>query len=116
MSKIDFINEIAKRKANVNGWMPCRWELIDNVTIVTGGVPIGKRRDGRPKWGPEKSLTRVAVTDEEVREDESRYEAATGNCADCGGSGKEIAAISVAHGVSYRNCGRCNGAGKAVAA
>jgi len=41
------------------------------------------------------------------------WEAETGNCFRCGGSGQESFGWSKAEGRLYRQCSRCGGTGKA---
>ena len=108
-----FITEIAIKKSGIDGWLPCIWEMLDDqISKVSGGVPIGKRKDGRPKWGPKKSLTVVYVLETEIDAARLAYESLTRNCSFCEGSGKEIWSWSIDGTNKYRDCRKCKGTGK----
>lgn len=110
---MNFIDVVAKRKAKTEGWLPCIYEFIgDDAFLIFGGVPIGNRKNGRPKWGPRKSLDRVIVTNYEIEFEEKSYERDTGKCSKCLGEGKTVASISVNQPTTYRPCSKCGGTGK----
>ncbi len=110
------IEQIAIRKAKVTGWLPCIFEWItDDTMLVKGGVPIGAK-NGRPRWGPKKSLTTVAISKRDIADEEERFEKETGKCAACEGKGEVVYSFSVTEGTKYRQCDKCKGSGKAAGA
>jgi len=113
MSAATFRNAIAIEKSGIEGWVPFRYELIGkNDTIMTGGVPRVLTRGpnkGERRWdGPR---TQVAVTQVEIDAAMARYEAETGNCAECEGTKQTVAGWSASEGTRYRECVRCHGTG-----
>ena len=82
-----------------------------------GAVPIGTisrgPRKGQPKWPPQREWWDVVITIEEVQETRLQWEAETGICSHCGGSGQQVKSISVTKGASYRTCSGCHGTGRA---
>ena len=108
------IFEAAEDKVGIEGWKAFRWEDCDGDGILTGCVPNGVYRSGprkgRPRFlGPDR---RVIVTKAELDERATRYEADTGNCWNCKGSGQECYGWKQGEGNIYRTCGRCGGSGK----
>lgn len=85
----------------------CKWEALDDgSSCVTLGwrTPTG--------WeGPFKTCV---VTEAELVQERADYEARTSLCRQCGGSGQQVASVSVVHGVSYKDCTRCRGKGDAT--
>lgn len=112
MAEIRFIDDIAKRKMT-EGWIPYRWERVGGGVIVTGGVPIGKKKDGRPRFGPKRTDTSVIVSDEAIKAEEEKYVADTGNCVRCLGKGEIMWRWSIGEGKEFRPCRDCVGTGKA---
>lgn len=115
---IDHMNTVAKRKVGgAEGWRYCRWERIgDGMNfIVEGGVPrllkSGPRK-GEQTWR-DVPTQKTVVTGEEMDAEHARYEADTGNCGDCGGTGEEFASWKAGEGTKMKTCGRCAGTGKA---
>jgi hypothetical protein len=110
-----FRDAIAIEKAGIEGWKPFRYEMIGTTdTIMTGGVPRVLTRGpnkGRLKW--DRPYSQVAVTKAEIDIVMARYEAETGNCAECEGSRRAVAGWSATEGTKYRTCGKCRGTGKA---
>jgi hypothetical protein len=84
---------------------------------LTGAVPLGTisrgPRKGRPKWPPLVPWRAVLISAEQVAKTRRQWEAETGLCSHCGGSGQQLNGVSVAEGPWYRTCGGCGGAGKA---
>ena len=84
---------------------------------VTGAVPVGfysqGPRKGRPKWPINKDCQIFQFTPAQLDEVFFAWEAQTGDCFKCGGSGQESFGWSKAEGKRYRQCSRCGGTGKA---
>jgi hypothetical protein len=99
------LDNVARRK--VNG--PEGSDLV-----VSGGVPrllkAGPRK-GKPTWR-DVPTQRAVVTRAELDAEKARYEADTGKCSECMGTGKVLASWSAAEGVKYRPCKRCDGTGE----
>lgn len=116
----NFLNRVARRKLGVSdAWELFAWERIGDTDdlLVTGGIPRLLKsglRKGRKTWDG-KGQT-VAVTRSEVKAEFLTYEAESGNCHNCGGSGQEWATWSAASGNEYQQCRVCDGTGKAGAA
>src|SRR5258708_36492045 len=104
MSKSSFARAIAIEKSGIAGWTPFRWEALGNDDmLITGGVARILTRGpnkGRERWHGQG--TRVVVLRAELDAAMAKYEAETGNCAECEGSGKTTAGWSVAEGTKYR--------------
>lgn len=109
----NFMVEIAKRKAKTDGWEPCIFETVSDDTFrILGGVPIGRQKGGRPRWGPKKSLTCVYVNDAEIKAEEDRYESETGKCSICQGKGTQFQSWNINTGIKYCECFKCKGSGE----
>lgn len=111
------LDEVARCKVNgPEGWAVFAWERIGdgNDLVVTGGVPrllkAGPRK-GKPTWR-DVPTQKAVVTGAEIEAEKARYEADTGKCSDCMGSGQVFASWSQAEGKKYRACGRCGGTGE----
>ena len=110
----DFM-KAAEAKVGIEGWEAYRWEDCDGDSIVTGDVPDGVYRSGprkgRPRFkGPGR---RVIITRSDMWAVATAYEAETGKCWDCKGTGQTWAGWSKAEGTHYRECQRCGGTGEA---
>jgi hypothetical protein len=106
--------DLAKSKAGIEGWKACCWERAGDDSIVTGSVPVGTYRSG-PRKGRLKFVgpfTKVVVTRSELESAAIAYEATTGLCWDCKGSGRVVVGWSKAEGSRYQSCDRCGGSGK----
>ena len=109
------IERIAKRKLSApDGWEVCGWERVGaDGLIVQGGVPrllkSGKNK-GRRTFR-DSAISRVVLTDAEIKEEKARFSQETGKCAECEGSGQEWAGWSAAEGNRYRTCRACDGSG-----
>lgn len=118
----DLRTEIAKARVGDPKWEPCIWRAVGDrdkggAVIISGGEPrmmTRGPRKGQPSWAhiPKDHLVDVVVTEAELRAAELKYEADTGNCLNCGGSGQEVASAGVG-GTQYRQCYRCKGSGEA---
>ena len=107
----------AERKAGVAGW---KWFKVETVGdgrepafLVEGGIPrilqAGKRK-GKETWKGQPT-SRVVVTYEEREAEAARYEATTGKCRQCAGSGQQLIGSHVTQGNTYGTCRRCAGKG-----
>lgn len=101
----------AARKIGIEGWKPCIFEMVEGGMLITGGIP--KDVNGKKKWPPVKQMDRLILTREEVDAEELRYEAETGNCHVCYGSGQQATGWNRETGVRTRECPKCNGIGRA---
>lgn len=97
-------------------WKAFQWEVVDHKNIETsairvrGSVPIGTRRDGRPRWGKVSDADSAFIYREDVEAAKQEYERESGKCADCIG-GLYCCGASVDLGFKYRPCSRCDGKG-----
>lgn len=110
------IMDIAARKRGVEGWVPYKWQVAGNDSIVTGAVPkrtISKgKRKGRPDFtGSTRDV--VVVTQAEVEQAAADYER-DGKCWNCKGTGQVQVGWSVETGAMHDVCARCGGTGKAT--
>lgn len=115
---IDHMNAVARRKVNgPEGWEYFKWERVGEGAdfIVEGAVPrllkSGPRK-GQKTWKGCPSQKTV-VTGAEIDDEHARYEAATGNCGTCGGTGEVFASWRHDEGVTMKPGKRCDGEGKA---
>ena len=82
-------DKAAQRKVGIDGWEPCIFERIEGGMLITGGIPaIGK--NGKKKWPAKRLMQRVVLVEQDVVDEELRYEAETGNCYICYGTGKQV--------------------------
>lgn len=106
---------VANRKlGDVPGFKWHTWECIGPDAIqFTGAVVVGTiekgPREGRPKFS--KDTRCVVVTESEEITEYLRYEAETGKCGDCRGSGQVFASWHHIDGARYRECRKCHGSG-----
>lgn len=111
--------ELAAKKVAVEGWQGYVWEAMEGWHLITGEVPDGVYTRGPKKGKPRfrspgsQHKKKVVVSDTELQQAAAAYEAETGKCWDCKGSGQEWASWSAAEGTKYRTCKRCGGDGKA---
>ncbi len=93
-------------------------EFTDRIA-VSGAVPIGfvarGPSKGLPKYPPAGQCDRVVITQGEVAAERAAWEAATGKCAECAGTGQAWAGWSRDHGTRYRDCAKCQASGKSAA-
>lgn len=113
-----FIDRVARKKLNApESWTHFRWQCVGktNDLLVTGGIPrllkSGPRK-GKKTW--DGAGETVSITDAELAADYLVYEAETGNCHKCGGSGQEWIGWSATDGNKYQSCKSCAGTGKAT--
>lgn len=109
------IMEVAEKKRGVDGWKSVVWHASWNGFLVEGCIPDGVYsrgpRKGRPRFN--KPYDKVVVTSAEMDEAAQSYEAVTGKCWDCKGTGQVWNGWSKADGSKYRQCLRCDGSGEA---
>lgn len=116
--------EAAREKYNLSDdWEWFKLEAIGPVkgpraTMIIGAVAPLKTRGkykGYHDWKRRDKTTeiRCIVTEAEHTAFCLRYEAKTGNCHYCRGTGQEWAGWSAQEGDRYRICHRCKGDGKA---
>jgi hypothetical protein len=108
-----FHEDIVRRKLKVPPeWQWYKVERIDpDATLMEGGVPrllTRGPRKGKPTWKGCK-LERCIVTDVEVAAEQKSYEATTGSCHRCLGTGEVLHGWSKYEGSKYRPCPRCKG-------
>ena len=109
---IDHVESAARRKLKASdGWKGHTFECVGVDYIVTGSVPVGKKRSGMPKWdGPgEKIIVTRAEADAEVK----RYEQETNNCSTCMGKKEVLSRWSKAKGIEMKPCEACGATGLA---
>lgn len=114
----DFRLLVARKHAKAGeDWHWCRMEFIDNGphagSLIEGAVP-NIAPDGSRRWVGVR-LEQIFVLESEVRAAELVYEAETGNCHACAGSGMRNTGWSSEHGNTFGPCKRCDRTGKAVA-
>lgn len=117
---IDFMSAAAFRKlGETSDWRVYKWEKVDYKSetpdfIVEGGVPrllkSGPRK-GQPTFR-DCVGRRTVVTWAEIQKAKSDYEAETGKCCECFGTGQYCYGWSRDEGNKYRDCGRCSATGK----
>ena len=115
-----FIDRIARKKLNaLESWTHFKWQCIGKTDdlLVTGGITrilkSGPRK-GKQTWDGVGEI--VCITATELEADYLAYEAETGNCHKCGGSGQEWRGWSAIDGNKYESCHYCLGTGKATGA
>lgn len=97
-------------------WDAFEWSVVDHKHLDTsairirGAVPIGRRKDGRPKWGKISDADSVYIHKSDVEAAKEEYERTSGKCSDCI-DGLYCCGASVDMGFKYRPCSRCNGKG-----
>jgi len=113
---MNHMEAVARRKVGgADDWQYCRWERIGEGRdmIVEGGIPRTLKsgpRKGERTWRGQPTQKAV-VTGDEIDAEHARYEADTGNCGDCFGSGQVFARWSKANGIEKKTCQRCGGTG-----
>jgi hypothetical protein len=105
----------AESKVAIPGWEAFKWEVAGEDSIVEGSVSQGTYRSGPRKGQPKLARpgTKVVVTKSELQAAAVAYEAETGKCWDCKGTGQVMKRWSAAEGTSYKTCPRCKGSGEA---
>lgn len=112
------LSAIAAERNNIEGWEAYAWEVIDDTVIVKGAVPgvvmRGPNRGNR-KWPSTKhpSYRQHVITLPDAVAWVLAWEAETGRCSACDGSGREVERWSMSEPTTYRDCRRCKGSGAA---
>jgi hypothetical protein len=101
---------VATRKAGKPGWLAFAIRCVGEDAIVTGGVPVGATKKGKPKW--RKPYDEVCVTEAEFQAERRSYEQTTGKCADCEGSGQTWCGWNHVTGNRFKPCRRCDAKGE----
>ncbi|MBI6948770.1 hypothetical protein [Pseudomonas koreensis] len=114
----NWLNVVARKKLGQSEeWRWCKFEMIGDTDdcLVEGGIPrllqSGKRK-GQPTWHDSK-LTKCVVTKAEHDQAKVDYEAETGKCCKCAGSGLWLSGWGVDTGNRFKPCVRCGATGKA---
>lgn len=100
-------------------WEAFEWSVVDHENIdtsairVRGSIPIGKRKDGRPRWGKRSEADSVYIYNQDIEAAKLEYERESGKCADCI-DGQYCCGFGVGPVYKYRSCSRCNGTGRAL--
>lgn len=111
-------------------WRVCRWEALPhgrgNVKPLyfdmTGAQyePMARgKRKGTPNYRKPVAGTerRIIISVEEHDRWLLEWEARTGSCHECDGTGKEVTEMNFVTGeTKYRDCRRCDGTGKRLVA
>ena len=115
--RLDFYNLAARRKDGVPAdFVWCKWTAINDSYLLAGcAKPTAIYRSGKRKghfvWPSARDLMQIIVSDAEVLAERSRWEAETGHCSNCSGSGKRIKSSTILpdgeHQILYRKCERC---------
>ena len=114
MFSLSDIMSLAETKSGIPGWKATKWQAAGCDSIVTGSVPVGTYSRG-PRKGELKFTgprTMVVVTRAEKETAATAYEAETGHCWNCKGTGQVVRKISVTEGTTHRSCARCGGSGE----
>ena len=116
----DWMLMTAKRLNDLpDGW---KWyeldarDMPDDFFKMVGDVPIGVItrgiNKGHPKFAPKTKGRSFFLRMSQVEETKKLWEAETGKCSKCDGTGREQSGYSWKTGHSYVNCGKCDGNGK----
>lgn len=121
---MDFYNLIAAERGMPAGW---KWNLLKCVgelendgsgVLVTGAVCTaiysrGKRK-GDTNWKKRDRSTEkeLFISRNEYEKRRQKWQADTGKCVECLGSGKTLASMSIYTGKTYRPCHECKATGR----
>ena len=117
----NFYLQTAREKYGLpDAWDIYKWEAVGKDAVrVTGAVaPLitrGKRK-GSINWRNLDKATEmsVVISDSDITACKSRFEATTGLCSNCDGTGREWWGRSAVEGNHYRKCTHCDGNGNAT--
>lgn len=111
---------VARKKIGASdAWKAFEFSVVDHKNVATsairirGSIPIGKRRDGHPKWGKVSDADSVYIYQSEIDAAKLDYERETGKCAECVG-GQYCSGFGVGPVYKYRPCTRCDGKGRPI--
>lgn len=123
MSPPDFWNLIAERKRGMPvGWGWFSIKLVDSSTgaaLLKGAVctAVFQRgpQKGQKNWSKRDRSTEreLVITEAELAAMRLEWEAETGRCFVCGGSGQQFASWSATAGTKTEPCTRCRSTGRA---
>lgn len=120
---VDWYAMIAKQRGVPEGWRWNKLEVIgdlkdpDRPVLIEGAVCTitfkGGPRKGKLNWSKrDKSTARTfVVTQQQLAEAQAAWEAETGKCHRCTGSGQFAWRISTKNGTQTKACTRCSGTG-----
>ena len=113
----DWMNVVARKKlGQPDTWRYCRAEWIgDTDALIEGGITRALKsgpRKGLPTWR-DSVMTKCVVTAAELEQARLDYEAETGKCSNCAGSGQWWLGWAYDTGNQYEPCKRCKATGKA---
>jgi hypothetical protein len=121
---VDFYNLIAAERGQPAGWrwfeLKCVGELADDGSgvLVTGAVCTaiysrGKRK-GETNWTKRDRSTQreLFISRNEYEKRRMKWQADTGKCVECMGSGQRFASHSIYEGIKYKPCNKCGATGK----
>ncbi|MGU9830202.1 hypothetical protein [Pseudomonas sp. LF242] len=115
----NWLNVVARKKlGQPQEWRWCKFEMIGDThdCVVEGGIPRllqGGKRKGQPTWR-DCTITKSVVTQAEHDQAKSDYEAETGKCHECAGSGLWLSGWSSDTGNRFKPCPRCKATGQAA--
>lgn len=116
----NWLSVVARKKlAQPQEWRWCKFEAIGDTDdyVVEGGIPrllqSGKRK-GQVTWR-DCVLIKCVVTRSETDLAKVEYEAETGKCHKCAGSGLRLEGWSRDTGNYFKPCVRCSATGKSSA-
>jgi len=112
VSQWEHATTIARRKlCEAPEWTVFSLEVLDSGDFLAAGAIEAVTLGGKKKWlGKEK---RATITPAELKAEKKRYEATTGKCAECLGTGKILLRWHHIEGTTYQDCVRCKGTGEA---
>ena len=121
---VDFYNLIAAERGMPAGWkwnqLKCVGELENDGSgiLVTGAVCTavysrGKRK-GDTNWSKRDRSTEkeLFISRNEYDKRRQKWQADTGKCVECLGSGQILAGMSIYTGKTYRPCHKCGATGE----
>lgn len=119
---IDWIAVVARQKVGGDeAWLVARWERIGDTNDLKVGIgPARDKLTGKNKglktWrdtSGKLTLKYCVVTEGEIQQAMAAYEARTGNCSECEGTGSYCYGWSAKEGNMFRPCSHCGASGKA---
>ncbi len=111
-----------------DAWQECRWEKKGlnkdasdfRYLEIEGAVYPHRKASGKYKgdidWKRPEDGTKmtVSITKQEIDTWMARWEAETGFCQHCSGTGFSVAGWNAERGVRYRPCSRCKQSGRSA--
>lgn len=99
-----------------DGWSWCRLsaDAPEDYISIHGAVPVGTKRNGSPRW--EGKIDELWIRKSDVEETRRLWEAETGKCSECSGTGSLIESIHIDRESgkkhrTFRPCSHCSGSG-----